>query len=113
LAWSLVLESNYPPFRERGVPEVIDLNVAPLSRQRGVASRILDEAERLAFEHSDAVGIGFGLHPGYRAAQRLYVLRGYVPDGHGVFCRGRFPEEGEQVTLNDDLVLHLIKRRQR
>lgn len=108
---SLLLESSYPPFREHGVPEVYDLNVAPSFRQRGVASRILDQAEHLAFEQSDAVGVGFGLHPGYRAAQRLYVLRGYVPDGNGVFYRGRFPQEGEQVTLNDDLVLYLVKRR--
>ena len=47
----------------------------------------------------------------YRAAQRLYVLRGYVPDGNGVYCRGRFPQEGEQVRLDDDLVLYLVKRR--
>jgi hypothetical protein len=29
------------------------------------------------------------------------------------FCRGRFPQEGEQVTLDDDLILYLIKQRQR
>jgi GNAT superfamily N-acetyltransferase len=108
---SLVRESNYPSFRERGIPEIQDLNVAPPFRRLGIASSILDQAEQVAFEQSALVGIGFGLHPGYRAAQRLYVLRGYVPDGNGVFYRDRFPQEGEQVYLDDHLVLHLVKRR--
>jgi len=107
---SLVWQPGYPPFRESGIPEVQDLNVVPQFQGRGVASRILDEAERLASRRSAIIGIGLGLHPGYRAAQRLYVLRGYVPDGCGVFQAGRFPQEGELVTLNDDLVLHLTKQ---
>lgn len=108
---ALLRQSPYPPFREGGVPEIQDLNVAPDFRRMGVASRILDHAERLAFRWGDSVGIGVGLHPGYRAAQRLYVLRSYVPDGNGVFYRGRFPQEGEQVVLDDDLVLYLMKKR--
>ena len=108
---SLVPDSAYPPFRELGIPEIQDLNVSPRYRRRGIASAILDAAERVAFERSDRVGIGFGLHPGYGAAQRLYVLRGYVPDGRGVFCRGDFPREGEHVELDDELVLYLVKRR--
>jgi len=106
---SLVWQPEYPPFRESGVPEIQDLNVVPQFRRRGVASGILDEAERLASQRSAIIGIGLGLHPGYRIAQRLYILRGYVPDGCGVFQGGRFPQEGELVTLNDDLVLHLTK----
>ena len=107
---SLVWQSDYPPFREERIPEIKDLNVAPRFRRLGVATSILDCAEKLAFKESNRVGIGFGLHPGYRAAQRLYVLRGYVPDGNGVFSGGRFPAEGEQVTLDDHLVLYLTKR---
>jgi hypothetical protein len=84
---------------------------SPAFRHLGIASSILDQAERVVFERTDSVGIAFGLHPGYRAAQRLYVPRGYVPDGNGVYWRGRFPKEGEQIHLDDDLVLYLIKRR--
>ena len=29
------------------------------------------------------VGIGVGLYPDYGSAQRLYIKRGYLPDGHG------------------------------
>ncbi len=107
---SLVRESDYPPFSEARIPEIQDLNVAPEFRRKGVASCILDEAERVAFQSSEFVGIGFGLHAGYGAAQRLYVLRGYVPDANGVFCADRFPQEGEHVALDDQLVLYLLKR---
>lgn len=34
----------------------------------------------MAAETSDTVCLGVGLHSGYGAAQRMYVLRGYVPD---------------------------------
>jgi GNAT superfamily N-acetyltransferase len=106
---SLVWEPTYPPFRQAGIPEIQDVNVAPPYRRRGVASAILDRAEQLAASRAAVVGIGFGLHPGYRAAQRLYVRRGYVPDGQGVFCRGRFLEENETIVLDDGPVLYLTK----
>ena len=106
---SLVWESIYPPFRDAGIPEVQDLNVAPAFRRRGVAAAILDSAERLAAERCDRIGIGVGLHPGYGAAQRLYSTRGYGLDGRGVFRLGRFASEGEVVPLDDDSVLHFTR----
>ncbi len=107
---SLVWQSTYPPFREQRIPEIHDLNVSPAFRRNGIASRIMDTAEQAAVERSNRVGIGVGLHSGYFAAQRLYVRRGYVPDGNGVFFAGRFPQEGEQVVLDDSLTLYLIKQ---
>ena len=107
---SLVWESGYPPFRDEGIPEIQDLNVAPAFRRCGLASAILDAAERLAAERCDRVGIGVGLHPGYGAAQRLYSLRSYALDGRGVFRNGRFASEGELVPLDDDSVLHFTRR---
>lgn len=44
----------------------------------------MDIAEKIAFERSDEVCIGVGLHGGYGSAQRMYVKRGYIPDGSGV-----------------------------
>jgi ribosomal protein S18 acetylase RimI-like enzyme len=101
---------TYPGFVELSIPEIQDLNVLPRFRRRGIGTRLLDEAEQMARQRCSAVGIGVGLHPGYNAAQRLYVKRGYVPDGRGVTCRDRYVEEGAQVMLDDDLVLHLIKQ---
>lgn len=107
---SIVWNVTYPFFELHAIPEIQDLGVVPRLRRCGVASRLLDEAEkRISLSHSQ-VGIAVGLHPGYRVAQRLYGVRGYVPDGQGVFWRDRFPAEGETVVLDDALLLHLIKR---
>ena len=94
-------------------PEIQDLAVLPEYRRRGIAGALLDRAEVSAFERSDIVRIAVGLHPGYNAAQRLYVLRGYVPDGRGVTYRNQPVAEGAKVRMDDDLVLHLETCRSR
>ncbi|HYL92629.1 MAG TPA: GNAT family N-acetyltransferase [Alphaproteobacteria bacterium] len=100
----------YPGFAELKTPEIQDLNVLPAFRRRGIASRLLDLAEEKVAQRSSIVGIGVGLHAGYNAAQRLYVLRGYVPDGRGVTYRDQYVGEYVPVMLDDDLVLHLTKQ---
>lgn len=105
IAW----QSNYAYFKAEDVPEIEDLNVLPQYRRRGIGGRLLDEAEALVGERKERVGIGVGLHPGYNAAQRMYVLRGYVPDAQGVAWRGEYIQEGQEIVADDDLVLHLIK----
>jgi GNAT superfamily N-acetyltransferase len=101
---------TYPAFSQRSIPEIQDLNVLRQFRRQGIASGLLDRAEAEVAQHSEFAGIGVGLHPGYNVAQRLYVARGYVPDGRGVTYKDQFMEEGAHVVLDDDLVLHLIKR---
>jgi GNAT superfamily N-acetyltransferase len=100
---------TYPGSVEMNIPELQDLNVLPRFRRRGIATRLLDEAEKLVGERFRAVAIGVGLHPGYNAAQVLYVRRGYVPDGRGITYREVYLTEGAQAVLDDDLVLHLAK----
>ena len=100
---------GYEPLRRAGIPEIQDLNVLDEFRRQGVATRLLDLAENEIAKRSAVVGIGVGLHPGYNAAQRLYALRGYVPDGLGVTYRDEFVTEEQTVTFDDDLVLHFTK----
>ena len=90
-------------------PEIQDLNVLPQFRRRGIATALMDQAEALISQRSDHVAIGVGLHPGYNAAQRMYVLRGYVPDGKGVTWRGAYIEEQQEIIADDELVLHFEK----
>lgn len=106
---TIVWRSGYAPFREAGIPEIVDLNVLPAQRRRGIGSRLLDEAERRIAERSTAAGIGVGLDPDYGAAQRLYVRRGYVPDGRGLTRHGRPVAWGQPVVVDDSLVLYLTK----
>jgi GNAT superfamily N-acetyltransferase len=101
---------TYPGFAELEIPEIQDLNVLPAFRRRGIASRLLDLAEAQAARRYCVVGIGVGLHAGYNAAQRLYALRGYIPNGRGVTYRDQYVGQYVQVMLDDDLVLHLTKQ---
>lgn len=106
---TLNLLPTYPGFVDLRIPEIQDLNVLVEFRNRGIASRLLDQAEAQAARRCSVVGIGVGLHPGYNQAQRLYVKRGYIPDGRGITYRDRYVEEGAQVVLDDDLILHFTK----
>jgi GNAT superfamily N-acetyltransferase len=101
---------TYAGFADLNIPEIQDLNVLTKHRRKGIASRLLDRAETEAACRSGVVGIAVGLHPGYNAAQRLYVKRGYIPDGRGITYRNCFVEEGASVLLDDDLLMHFTKR---
>jgi GNAT superfamily N-acetyltransferase len=100
----------YPGFAEQGIPEIQDLNVLPSFRRKGIGTALLDRAEAEVAGRSEIVGISVGLHPGYNDAQRLYGKRGYVPDGRGITYRGQYVREGDQITLDDGLLMHLTKR---
>jgi GNAT superfamily N-acetyltransferase len=100
---------TYTRFSDLSIPEIQDLNVLAKYRRKGIARRLLDRAEGEAARRSGVVGIAVGLHPGYNAAQRLYVKRGYIPDGRGITYRNYFVKEGANVVLDDDLVMHFTK----
>ncbi|MDO3410540.1 GNAT family N-acetyltransferase [Saccharibacillus sp. CPCC 101409] len=106
----LLLRSEYPHFREAGIPEINDLNVFPKFRQKGIAARLLDELERSAAGHSSIVGLGVGLYADYGSAQRIYTGRGYVLDGRGLQYRNQPVPSGQTVTVDDDLLLYLVKK---
>lgn len=105
VAW----ESGYPHFRDAGIPEIQDLNVVLARRRQGVATRLMDRAEEIIRPRSAVAGIGVGLHPGYAAAQRMYVLRGYVPDGRPLTYDDEPVKEYQATVLDDSLTMHLIK----
>ena len=87
----IVAEVSYAeagPFEHRNIPEIVDFNVLIKYQKRGIGNKIMDIAENLAKEKSDYVSLGAGLHSGYGSAQRMYVKRGYIPDGTGVWYKG-------------------------
>ena len=97
------------PFRERSIPEIVDFNVLEKFRRMGIGTELMDKAESEIVRVSSVAGIGVGLTPDYGAAQRLYVLRGYVPNGLGVYYRHHPIQYGEDLKVDDDLVLYLTK----
>jgi GNAT superfamily N-acetyltransferase len=101
-------ESPYEPFG--GIPEIQDFNVLPKYRRRGIGTGLMDAAEALVAERSDVVGIGVGLYADYGTAQRMYVRRGYLPDGRGILYNGRQVPPGELVRNDDDAGLMFTKQ---
>ena len=106
---TVIFESDYPPFSAEKIPEINDFNVLPEFRRRRIGTNLMDKAEEFISENYKIAGIGVGLDADYGAAQRLYVLRGYIPDGHGIIWQNRFPTQGEQVTVDDNLNLYFTK----
>jgi GNAT superfamily N-acetyltransferase len=106
ICWS----SNYEPFRKENIPEIVDFNVLPKFRRQGIGTQLMDKAESEIAKVSSIAGIGVGMTPEYGAAQRLYVLRGYIPDSHGLYYRNHPVKYGEAITVDDDMVLYLMKK---
>lgn len=105
----VVADSDYPPFRQAGIPEIVDLNVLPRFRRRGIGAALLRAAERSAAEHSPVVGIGVGISPDYGSAFRLYVRHGYQPDGRGVAYGGVNVSPGAVIRVDDSAALYLTR----
>ncbi len=102
-------QSNNPRFRAANIPLIHHLEVFEPFRRQGLASRLLDAAERLIATRAQQAGITVGLFDVYGPAQRLYAKRSYLPDGQGV-CQGQRPlKQGEIVTVDHDLILWLTK----
>lgn len=106
----LLKKSNYPFFVEMGIPEINNFDVVPPLRRRGIGNALMEEIENIAFKTSRIVGIGVGLYSDYGNAQRLYVKRGYIPDGRGVSFNNKLVKPGDMVKVDDDLVLFLTKQ---
>jgi GNAT superfamily N-acetyltransferase len=106
---TILWESDYPPFRTDGIPEIADFNVLQKFQRQGIGSKLMETAEQYAAKYSSIVGIGVGLTPDYGSAQILYVKRGYIPDGLGISYQGLHLSHGEHTQVDDDLVLHFTK----
>ena len=88
-----------------------DILVLPEYQRKGIGNRLMDAAEQIAAQHADTVCLGVGLCGEYGTAQRMYVKRGYIPDGSGVWYQGKQCVQYETVcTVDDDLVLFLSKK---
>jgi GNAT superfamily N-acetyltransferase len=108
---TLKWQSSYSSFREQGIPEIMDLNVLPSYRGKGVGTALLNCAETEALSRKKSIiGIGVGLYEEYGNSQKLYVARGYTPDGLGITHNYSRIQYGDKVVLDDDLVLWFTKK---
>lgn len=106
---TLLPQAKEGPFRAAELPEIADFNIFEKYQRQGVGHQLLAAAEEKAKTFSSVVTLGVGLHPGYGAAQRLYIKSGYLPDGSGIWFENQNLAMGAPCRNNDDLVLYLSK----
>ncbi|MFT4146302.1 MAG: GNAT family N-acetyltransferase [Mobilitalea sp.] len=97
------------PFANKSIPEIVDFNVLIKYQKKGIGNKIMDITEDLAKNISDYVSLSVGLHSGYGTAQRMYVKRGYIPDGTGIWYYDNQLEPNSKCENNDELTLYFLK----
>ena len=102
--------SAWGAFGGKGYPEIVDFGVLEKYRNRGIGTVLMDIAEKIAATYADIVYLGVGLYSGYGSAQRMYVQRGYIPDGSGVWYQDKICKPYEECKNDDDLVLYFSKK---
>lgn len=103
-------DSAEGPFGGRGWPEIVDFGVLEKYRKKGIGGRLMDAAEQVASKYGGTVYLGVGLHSGYGSAQRMYVKRGYIPDGTGVWYDNQICAPYAPCRNDDGLILYLSKK---
>ena len=107
---TLVMNPTEGPWVDMGYPEIVDLTVFFHAHNKGIGNKLLDVSEREAAKVADTVYLAVGVHSGYGAAQRIYVKRGYIPDGSGVWYRGKQLEQYAPCCNDDELLLFMSKK---
>ena len=103
-------DAQWGPFGGRGYPEIVDFGVLEKFRRQGIGSRLMDAAETVAAECAPVVYLAVGLHKYYGPAQRMYIKRGYLPDGSGVWYDDKPCEPYGTYRNDDELNLYLVKK---
>ena len=106
---TLILHPTEGPWGGKIYPEIADLRVFLDIRGKGIGNKLLDVAEGEAIKLSDMVFLAVGVHSGYGAAQRIYIKRGYIPDGSGVWYQNKVLDQYAPCINDDDLLLFLSK----
>ena len=106
---SVYFPARIDVYAKQGIPEIVDFGVLEKYRRRGIGTLLMDMAEKIAGGRCGSVCLGVGMHSGYGAAQRLYVKRGYVPDGSGLWYRDSICEPYGVCRNDDDLILYMVK----
>jgi len=107
---TIMKEPENGPFRGSGYPEIADFNVFINYQRKGIGNQIMEQCEEIVSRFSDVVTLGVGMHPGYGPAQRLYVKRGYIPDGSGLWYKEKLLPVNAPCINDDSLVLYLSKQ---
>lgn len=103
-------QAKVGPFANKNIPEISDLNVFMKYQKRGIANKLLNFAENLVAKNYGTICLGVGLHSAYGQAQRIYIKRGYIPDGTGVWYSDKKANPYNPYPIDDDLVIYMSKK---
>jgi len=107
---ALYWNASAGPFAGKNIPVIVDFNVLVKFRRNGIGSKLMDVCEQLAKQKAGEVCLSVGMYTDYGNAQRMYVKRGYIPDGSGLWWQGKICEPYEDCCNDDDLELHFSKK---
>ena len=105
----LFYECRWGALKNQGLPGICDLVVFEPYRRKRIATGLMDSAEALARRVNTKIYLDVCLNAEYGPAQRFYALRGYVPDGAGVYYEERVLPKDEACKNDDELTLCLVK----
>ena len=95
--------------KNQNIPGIVDLYVFEKYRRCGIATKLMNEAEKIAKQHGKKVYLDVCLDSSYGPAQVFYAKRGYVPDGNGVYYEDKVCRENMNCVNDDELTLCLVK----
>ena len=96
--------------KNQGLPSVVDLIVFEAYRRKGIATALMDSAEREARSINSKIYLDVCLNSEYGPAQCFYIRRGYVPDGAGVYYEQEVLSINSPCFNDDELTLCLVKK---
>ena len=105
----LYYQCKWGSMKNQGLPGICDLVVFEKYRRKGIATRLMDLAEEQARQVNGRVYLDVCLNADYGPAQRFYALRGYVPDGKGLYYMEHVWANNEACKNDDELTLCLVK----
>ena len=97
-------------FVNKKIPEIKDFVVFEKYQSQGIGNKLLELIETEAANVANEVCLGVGLHSGYGAAQRLYIKRGFIPDGTGIWSGNELALPYSMIKNDDELVMFLSKK---
>ena len=97
-------------FGGKGLPELVDFGVLMKYRNHGIGNTLMQVAENIAKKYSDTVYLGVGLHRDYGSAQRMYIKRGFIPDGTGLWWQGKNLEPYADMKNDDETAIYMSKK---
>ena len=107
---TLLQNAEHGPFANMNIPEIKDFNVLPTYRRLGIGNQLMEGIEEVAKSKNTQITLGVGLYSDYGTAQRMYVKRGYIPDGSGLWFNNKNLAPYEDCVNNDELNLFFVKR---